>query len=523
MDKNVLERDDTTAPAARRIPLNSLHLSPPGAPAPDIVRDVHRGPDGYVALARKVDGVEWESLGALPVNEPWLPGFLEFVSQDGYFSLNSSFRPARKHERPETARRDTWVPIPGQPGGKQLVSVPVHGQTPTGLPHALHRNNTIRWLNVAHVDLDCYNVGLSVGDTLGQLVTLQDEGAIPPASGFARSGGGVWAFWLLVDTMNPDEGELPVFGALHRPDTPQRATKRAMALYAKVQHALASRLASLGADLGAADAARFAPFPGTRKTLHGQEVVTWWWQATQSGHGYAYTLDQLARALGVALKATAHPVIAAALPHRDRPKNEALSRAGRRGWLARWRAPLGDFRILMNLRGGGFAKGVRNKGAYYYALLMLRSGMAIPDAGQHVAEFAAACQPQLSEQEQKQAMRQALRDRPQGTGFVSYRRLFNELGVTLKEASYLEHIRPDAADAAEAPVTPTRTPKAERQRVIVELLDGLDHVPATRTMSQYLEGRGVVANWTTISRDYQELGLLAARAKGGRPAKLFPN
>ena len=130
----------------------------------------------------------------------------------------------------------------------------------------IRSSNALRWLNVCHVDIDCYKVGLSVGDALGAIVNLQDAGILPAATMFARSGRGLWVFWYLVDEGNPVSGTRTLYNAEHGPSTPQRAHGRAIALYARVQWALADRLAHLGADIGALDGCRFAPVPGTLKT-----------------------------------------------------------------------------------------------------------------------------------------------------------------------------------------------------------------------------------------------------------------
>ena len=383
--------------------------------------------------------------------------------------------------------------------------------------------DTLRWLNVCHVDVDCYRKGLSVGDTLGAIVNAQDAGHLPPATGFARSGRGVWAFWFLLDVQNPAAGARPVYGVTHHVDTPQRATGRALALYARVQRAIADRLVPLGADLGALDAARFAPVPGTLKTDVNARVE-WWIQGGPGARGYAYTLPQLASALGLELSMRAHPVIEAALrqePADERATDAVKSAAGRKGWAIRWRRALGDFEVLRRLRSGGFDRGVRNRGAFFYALLLsyapAQSGgrMDAADVAAHLAAFGASCRPALTAAEQRSALRQARKAKSPMVSYVSNDRLFHELAITNTEASYLQTIRP----AAPRPQSVKRIGPVERRAVVHQTIAVLGHVPSTRDMADLLEPQGINVNWTTIARDYQALGLVTDKSQGGHPKR----
>ena len=512
-DKRLVRNPPTRQPATARLPVPPLGSF--DRPNATTVQLVHRGPDGYVAFARRHDG-EWEPLGAMSLREPWLPGLLDALDEDGYFGLNSSYRPARRSERPVMRERHVYRPavVEGQHVEVECVESVTQRVSPvTGLPHAHHTQDNLRWLNVAHVDVDCYRVGLTVGDVLGRIVDLQDAGQLPPATAFARSGRGLWVFWFLLDMRNPRQGERTVYGVTHRPDTPQRASKRALALYAKVQRALAERLRIFGADLGALDGPRFAPVPGTRKTATDTRVDVWF-QLASNGHGFAYTLPQLAKVLDVPTSPTAHPVIAAALPDtpKDAPKDAALSAAGRKGWLVRWRNTLADLRVLLNLRGGGFDAGCRNRGAFFYALVLLRSGMSAEDAASHLADYGAKCRPPLAADELRGALKQA--QKPKQSGHLANERLFSELGVTDREASYLSHpvVRPPAPP-------PRQSPDARRARVLF-IVKNLGHVPPTRAMSAYLKTHGFSANHATVALDYQALGLRPLKPTGGRPPKL---
>ena len=52
-----------------------------------------------------------------------------------------------------------------------------------------------------HIDVHHQTGPLDFGYQFGQIITLQDEGIIPPASLVMRSGRGLWLFWLLADPL----------------------------------------------------------------------------------------------------------------------------------------------------------------------------------------------------------------------------------------------------------------------------------------------------------------------------------
>lgn len=520
--KNATGNSLPTPRDANKKPLHFVRLRVPdlGAqtgPTLSPVLAMHRGPDGFVPFGAKPNG-EWTELGAMDLSQPWLPELVTHLQADAYFGLNSSFRTG---VRPTVQTRHAWRPIPNQPGAEEYVPeshTTLRRTNPTtGLPYASHTSRNMRWLNVCHVDVDCYKAGLTVGDALGAIVNLQDAGQLPTATAFARSGRGLWVFWFLVDAKNPQSGEEEIYGARHRPDTPQRASTRAVALYARVQRALADTLAHLGADLGALDAARFAPVPGTLKTAV-QRRADYWLQVDAQRRAFAYRLDDLAHALGIETipASKAHPALVAALPDTDTPKNATLQDAGRRGWLVRWRHALADFHVLLNLRGGGFTKGIRNRGAFFYALLLRRGGMDWHDVERHVRVYGLNCTPQLGADEVKNALRQARRPKER-TGFLTYDRMVRELLVTDVEASYFSFLRPQAKALAPK----FRTVEA-RRAAIVRLVAQLGAVPSPRAMVPLLDGLGFTENHTTVWRDYNELGFTNKRKhdKGGRPPTL---
>ena len=479
---------------------------------------MHRGPDGFVPFGRKPKG-KWEELGAMNLSQPWLPELVTHLQADGYFGLNSSYRTGVRFD---TRKQHVWRPIPEQPGAEQEVleskTVRLKANPITGLSYADHKSENLRWLNVCHVDVDCYKHNLSVGETLGAIVDMQDRGELPVATAFARSGRGLWVFWFLVDIQNPNAGEKEIYGVIHRPDTPQRASVRAVALYAKVQKVLSDRLGFLGADLGALDAARFAPVPGTLKT-ESKRRAEYWLQLDANRQAYGYRLTDLAHALKIELTPASamHPIFVAAVKDSDAPKDAAKQKAGTKGWLVRWQNALADFHVLLNLRGGGCAEGIRNRGAFLYALVLNRSGMSWADVEDHVQSYADACNPPLDRDAVKGALRQAKRPKARTVRYLTYDRMMKDLQVTDAEASYFSFLKPQPKALAPK----FRTVKARRD-AIVQTVMSLGAVPSPREMVKYLAGRGFTDNHTTIWRDYNALKLNTPRqtAKGGRPPTL---
>lgn len=509
MDENATRRSVGQLHLTPATPALSRLLAAHGADGPDDapVQAIHRGPDGYIPLAVKENGREWRELGAVKIGQPFLPGLLAQLSRDGYFGLNSSFTTGARY-----ATKERWVPIPGMAPAEERKAVKVRQSTnpATGLPWQRHETRTLRWLNVAYADLDCYKLGIDVGAAIGALINLQDEGVLPPATLLARSGRGLWAFWFLLDGKNPTEGETFIHGAAHRPETPARATRRALALYARVQRAIAEKLMHLGADLGAVDGPRYAPMPGTEKT-GGADRVRYWVQGTDNGVP-AYTLPHLADRLGLELRKREHPVIEAALSVEpdDAPRDAVKAAAGRKGWKQRWLYAVADLEILMKLRGGTFmAPDVsRNVAAFYYAIALTRAGMNPEDVERRIEALGHRCG--LEPHEIGAAVAQA---RKRKGIHLSTRRLLADLRVTDVERGYL---RPrQVADA-----THPAAIGARRQAIIDAITDNGGRVPSVRQMAALLQAEGVPCGSSgTVWRDYRALGLKPA-SKAGRPAKL---
>ena len=530
--------DDATGRSVSAHPLTTAtHAIVPAhdddGPHDAVLHAIHRGPSGYIPLAVKDGGREWRELGAVAVGQPFLPHVLQALARDGYFGVNTSYRTGQR-----LVQRERWTPIAGmQPimgrgeglakalkqarrwhkdeglAGPEELTLVWERQTEnpdTGLPWQKHDSHTLRWLNAAYVDIDCYTKGLDVGAALGAIISLQDAGKIPPASMFIRSGRGLWALWLLQDVKNPANGAAVIHGQRHEPQTPQRASARALALYGRVQHAIVERLAHLGADLCGVDGPRYAPMPGTIKTT-GTDRVMYWAQATAAGVRPVYTLTALAEQLGLELRTREHPIVEAAI---SAEPNETKAAAGRKGWKQRWLYALADLEMLLRLRGGTFnAPAVsRNVAAFLYAVILTRCGMKPADVDARVT--ALGQRSGLEPHETLAALRQARKKQPGRNHLLSSARWLTDLRVTDNERTYLRDRTPPAATGNNADV-------GTRRAAILEVIAGNGgRVPSVRLMAAHLQAAGVpCGNHTTVWRDYQALGLQPS-GRAGRPQKL---
>ena len=482
------------------------------------IHAMHRGDKGAIPLARKQDGVKWEPLGALTVGQPLLPELFSLLARDAYFGINTSYgKPA---PRPVERSRTLWQPIDGEPHGEAQVTVTkttwAKHHPDTGLPLVQHSNDTLRWLNVVYADLDCYKVGLDVGATLGALISMQDNGELPPVSLFARSGRGLWAFWLLRDVENPVEGERIVHKVTHKPDTPQRASRHALKQYAAVQSALSKKLEHLGADLGAIDGPRFAPVPGTQKSTAGSSQVLYWIQATANGIP-SYTLPALKVALGVQELAPAHPVVDAAFTREPLDAQQH----GKRGHRQRWSYVVLELETLFTLRHGYGNVTSRHQAALWHAAALKRSGVDLPDVEQRVRAFWERSRTRqgdtLDGSDLANVLKQAAK--PQ-TQFTRLRRetYLAALNVTDTERGYMGA----AANRRTPPPPPAAARQQERLNAILDVVNSVfkGTPPSVRVMCERLRQLGIDAgNHTTVHRDYLRLGLKPS-GKAGRPAGL---
>lgn len=192
------------------------------------------------------------------------PAIANWLVLDSYFTVNSYYRTA-----------------------------PYVNRT-TALPDVWRKEKDLSHLTACYSDVDC---GRPESDEPSQrqdwraaqhnAQLLMDAGVIPQASIMARSGRGIYLFWLLRDWSDPMKL--------------QKAWPEKILLYKSINRALDQRLRDqqLPADLRAIDAARVLRVPGSvhRKA---RRRVTYIVQLDQYGKGFVYTLPELAQFLKLA-------------------------------------------------------------------------------------------------------------------------------------------------------------------------------------------------------------------------------
>jgi len=247
-------------------------------PALDVesILAIHRDTDGYVGFVRKPDPdhprldkhgqpYSFENLFSIRVDElrNMFPSLVKWLTHDSYMTVHAYWRTAP------------------------------YSNSMTGLPDVWRKEKHLKSLTACYADIDSGRpdsdepgAALSWRQAQHQAEILADAGIIPQPSIMARSGRGVYLFWLLRDDDEPTG--LP------------RAWPEKVELYKTCNRALNERLRThaLPADKVAIDAARVLRVPGSvhRKAVRRVKYVI---QLDDQGKGFTYTLPELAKALDI--------------------------------------------------------------------------------------------------------------------------------------------------------------------------------------------------------------------------------
>jgi hypothetical protein len=435
-------------------------LLEPTAPYVRPILEIHRGPDGYVTFHRK-RGEQLENLGSVCVAElqAMFPEFAAELERDSYFSINSFYRPG-------------WF-----------------GNCLPGLKPAYRKAEGARYLNACFVDIDFHDQAgpFDFGYRFGQLITLQEQKIIPPASLVMRSGRGIWLFWLLCNTRN----EL----------IPPRAWPEQVLAFVAVQRELVSRT---GADCAATDVARITRVPGSvnTKTFPGDpDRVMYWRQFRVDGRGYTYTLEALSEFLGLQW-----PEIRPA--HRDRTRAQESER-GLRGWNALWQQRFHDFESLRNMR-GGFHDGCRNHAAYAYAVILRKCGFDDAAISCAVKALGEECSPPLNQERINWAIDQSKASR----GQIRDSKIAGWLNITPKEAQLIPRWSTQRSALPEVSDTMRNLNRMELKQLRRDTMGQIVHslggrLPSARKMAELLAQRGFSVSHVQVAHDYRLMQLIS--------------
>lgn len=467
------------------------------------VEVLHRSEDSYIGVVRKSSN-GFENLFSVTPRElrSMLPELSKWLLKDAYFTVNGYYR---------------------GDGKKSDV---------TGLPTVWRSEKNLRYLNACYVDLDIYKADGGEGKTINEasqvLIDLMFGGTLPQCSMTARSGRGMYAFWILRDDENPNVA----------PRGDMRFYRERMALYKQVNEAIGEHLRALAWDEKTKDGARVLRTPGTRHGVTGAQCV-YTINYDDQGGLFTYTLSELAALLGVREMATSLPdsvrnvdeideAFRSFEPEKttDSERAKVPNRANARKALARDRAQ--DLVVLEQHR-GGWQKGSRRFHLRLYAQFLKAAKCERSEALKAVSIMANNCQPKPYPSD----LNDSTIDRIVGEVWSdpalknhNNQNLIKWLKITHDEARELDlkrlipqTLRDERATAA-APVKSNRELKTEARRKIIYDLIISSGMKSAREFVVCLATEGVKSNPQTVNQDLDALGFgdHPSRKRAGRKA-----
>ena len=495
---------------------------PDDAPALDLdsILRIHRDQDGFIGFVRKPDPAsetvaldkngkpyQFRNVGAVRVGDlaGMFPAFARWITHDAYMMVNAVHRAA------------PWQ------------------NKETGLPDVWRKEKHLRTLTACYVDIDCGRpesdepgARLDDWDAISYAGRLADMGVIPVPSIMARSGRGVYLFWLLHDHKDPAQ--------------PQSAWPEKLELYKAVNKALGERLRAQGlpADPKATDGARVLRVPGSihRKAGRRAEYLI---PKAGDGKGFFYSLQDLAGFLNHAapvgdLPAPVRIEAAAPATRYKKTKNEGSAPNCARGPKVLNAKRAEDLLRLEQYRGGFLKRGQayadgsistgRRLALTLYCLFLRGSGLDQAAALPAVLDMARNARPPLGEMEDDQDPAAIL------SGVYSNRSrrysdktLFRILKITpdLARELNLKTIVPPEVRQERRAALPTQADIIAKRREFVRryVEEHGGRVPPCRAVALAIKAAGLPGgNPQTANQILNELGFKDQRInKGGRPRK----
>jgi hypothetical protein len=456
-----------------------------------------------IPIARKTER-GWEEVAVRAVDlREWFPEFSEQFKRDSYFGINGMFAAISRTS------------------GRARMSSRFEGAF-----QASRSSERLHTLNACYADLDCYKVGMTPGQVVGELIDMEDRGELPPMSIILLSGRGVWPMWLLRDKQHTG---------------PVVSWREKVQIYNQMQkHITQKKLAHLGADDRSRDAARVARIPGTLNSTAG-ERVRFHLIADERGNLILHDLDELAKAFKLPRVSSSRRCI----PNADPVKRVS----GQKGHVSRWYKCLRMVHELAAMR-GLHPVGARHSTTYIYSGCLARvckgaakiaqtapeklpeewsdfATMSEPDIISAVLEFARAnCeQPDTDPMDLRQvainarkAINKPFLDMPNQT-VSNYCRITPEESAQLKQLGFdfppMNDGQPIAA--VETPTPADRKQLAQDRRAIIEqAIQQHGRVPTGTELAQWLDKAGIRASAATIQADIRAMGIVNPRSKKAR-------
>lgn len=485
--------------------------------APDILLRIHRGKDAYVGFVRKPrelvldkngKPLGFQNLFSLKVSElqGMFPTVRDWLAEDSYFTINSPFRAAPWTNK-WTGLPDVWRKEPNP---------------------ATKFKGHFRYLNACYCDIDCGreedpDPSKSMSWRMAAAVAgeMMDKGELPQASIFAKSGRGLYIFWLLVNERDPSQ--------------PPPAFHERIAVYKTINKALGQRLMTrlLAVDTAAHDAARVLRLHGSVHTKTGtpaQYLI----QAGPNLRPYTYSLRQLTDFCGIRLlepslpehtRTLAAPAVEALILERSPPKiygREVKDRGSapnrRAGHIKRNAYRAQDVATLAQ-HAGGWSHGMRRRSLRFYAQFLHGAGQNREEVLEAVSIMAAGCQPPYPSDPNDPKISELVDEavaKPRIYQNETLLRFFKITPEIARELRLLTIIPPEVK--AEREPGPgghrgeSRTLRRERIRQLVAERRNL----TCREIERILEAEGIPTNRQTVNEDMNALGYKVAPR--GRPS-----
>ena len=432
---------------------------------------LHRGTDGYITFHSALDpngqpGGEMRETIAIRADalENMFPTFRNMMTDDSFMSVHSFAAPKRI------------------PKGQEVI---------TSSRATLTRSKLLRYLTSVHVDLDCYKIGITVGQAMGQVIDAANKGVVPAPSAYVESGRGLWVFWFLRDE--------------NKPHMPPRAYGANPITWKAIERALLEKFGAAGSDGRAITKTQITRVPGSVNSK--SEKAVKWYVHGEGAEAVTYTLRDLGERLNIPFNEKGY-----AAAQRKLPQNA-------RGHQALYKSRHAQFEFLRQIRGGGFHEGTRHSALMVYAKLL--KGMKVPDDEllSRLEELAHYCIPPFPEEE-------AVRVGVSMLGRTHLMKLKNEtiadyLEITLEEHKALQAAHGDKAlppsakyrtqlETDEPAENPAKLAKQERIKARRRaLFAAYERKPSVtvRELSATLKRAGFDASHRTVLLDLQALGL----------------
>jgi hypothetical protein len=475
---------------------------------PDAILTIHREPSGYIGFVQKPDPAKPQldkdgnpkglvQLFSIPAGElrTMFPAVRGWLVRDSYFTVNAYHSAA------------PWT------------------NKTTGLPDVWRKEDRLSWLTACYADIDCGRPDsddplqrIDWTQALAQVEALMDTNELPQASMVARSGRGLYLFWLLHDA--------------HDPDKLQRAWPEKILQYKKINMALHERLRTRQLPIdGIHDAARVLRTPGSIHRTANRRVH-YWLRFDAHKLGWTYTLRELADWLKLTATENALPAStrAIALPAIYRiSKNPGTAPLRSNGPKALNALRAQDLIIIEQWREGFLKKGMRYPDGRascgrcltltLYARFLRSAGTPRSDALDALRKMAANCSPKYPSDDSDTPLETIVDSKCWGW---TNAKLCASLGITDDVAADLglATIRPKATAIAADKARPHQADViADRQDIARQYLARYGRATARGLAAAYkaLGVRG--ANHQTANLDLNAIGYKTERSRGGRPPK----